>query len=294
MTAETAQDESNTLANSRTNLTKRRRDRSKASSRRSQRNDQEENMHAKPATPDEDRYLRPERKPKSRFLSILNCCSASEPDNEDPDLPAKRAETRLPPPGRQPPSEKVDVSAAESSTAESKDHQLLNEKTGDSAAHPPHAEEPQEQPNILPIAEGRSDLVGEYATAPRSEPSNKQPANVPSDLSLGKKDGSGDEIEPESTPGQSQDDRDIAITDAPIPSSEEGEEPVPTQDVAPPPPQPPPPDVYLPGPPTATGKQNIWLLPPPLPHLDGRKCLILDLDETLVHSSFKVCIHQPN
>jgi carboxy-terminal domain RNA polymerase II polypeptide A small phosphatase len=31
-----------------------------------------------------------------------------------------------------------------------------------------------------------------------------------------------------------------------------------------------------------------WLLPPIQPHLKGRKCLVLDLDETLVHSSFKV------
>ena len=33
-----------------------------------------------------------------------------------------------------------------------------------------------------------------------------------------------------------------------------------------------------------------WLLPPLQPHLKGRKCLVLDLDETLVHSSFKVCL----
>ena len=31
-----------------------------------------------------------------------------------------------------------------------------------------------------------------------------------------------------------------------------------------------------------------WLLPPIRPELIGRKCLVLDLDETLVHSSFKV------
>ncbi|EEH38015.2 plasma membrane phosphatase required for sodium stress response [Paracoccidioides lutzii Pb01] len=31
-----------------------------------------------------------------------------------------------------------------------------------------------------------------------------------------------------------------------------------------------------------------WLLPPVEPHLQSRKCLVLDLDETLVHSSFKV------
>jgi RNA polymerase II subunit A small phosphatase-like protein len=33
-----------------------------------------------------------------------------------------------------------------------------------------------------------------------------------------------------------------------------------------------------------------WLLPPIAPHFRGKKCLVLDLDETLVHSSFKVSI----
>jgi RNA polymerase II subunit A small phosphatase-like protein len=31
-----------------------------------------------------------------------------------------------------------------------------------------------------------------------------------------------------------------------------------------------------------------WLLPPKRPEMSGKKCLVLDLDETLVHSSFKV------
>lgn len=31
-----------------------------------------------------------------------------------------------------------------------------------------------------------------------------------------------------------------------------------------------------------------WLLPPLQPRFQGKKCLVLDLDETLVHSSFKV------
>ncbi|KAG7879921.1 hypothetical protein KL905_001414 [Ogataea polymorpha] len=34
-----------------------------------------------------------------------------------------------------------------------------------------------------------------------------------------------------------------------------------------------------------------WLLDPPPSHLQGRKCLVLDLDETLVHSSFKYIRH---
>ncbi|KAH3665862.1 hypothetical protein OGAPHI_004050 [Ogataea philodendri] len=34
-----------------------------------------------------------------------------------------------------------------------------------------------------------------------------------------------------------------------------------------------------------------WLLDPPPAHLKGKKCLVLDLDETLVHSSFKYIRH---
>lgn len=35
-------------------------------------------------------------------------------------------------------------------------------------------------------------------------------------------------------------------------------------------------------------EQQKWLLPPIRPEFRGKKCLVLDLDETLVHSSFKV------
>lgn len=58
---------------------------------------------------------------------------------------------------------------------------------------------------------------------------------------------------------------------------------------------PPPPPVPQPGasdesigPESVDGKQQ-WLLPPIAPRFKGKKCLVLDLDETLVHSSFKVC-----
>ena len=39
---------------------------------------------------------------------------------------------------------------------------------------------------------------------------------------------------------------------------------------------------------TTPNEKQQWLLPPLQPQLKGRKCLVLDLDETLVHSSFKV------
>jgi hypothetical protein len=36
------------------------------------------------------------------------------------------------------------------------------------------------------------------------------------------------------------------------------------------------------------GTMHQWLLPPPADHLKERKCLVLDLDETLVHRTYKV------
>lgn len=42
---------------------------------------------------------------------------------------------------------------------------------------------------------------------------------------------------------------------------------------------------------TAVPEPQKWLLGPQRPEFRGKKCLVLDLDETLVHSSFKVCEH---
>ncbi|TVY26735.1 putative phosphatase [Lachnellula hyalina] len=58
---------------------------------------------------------------------------------------------------------------------------------------------------------------------------------------------------------------------------------------------PPPPPVPQPGPSEEPGNEleqkQQWLLPPIAPRFQGKKCLVLDLDETLVHSSFKI-LHQ--
>jgi carboxy-terminal domain RNA polymerase II polypeptide A small phosphatase len=44
----------------------------------------------------------------------------------------------------------------------------------------------------------------------------------------------------------------------------------------------------VPAVPGSSQEKQIWLLPPMQPRFKGRKCLVLDLDETLVHSSFKI------
>ena len=100
------------------------------------------------------------------------------------------------------------------------------------------------------------------------------------------------------TPQQEQLDGDIPMTEAPpiapeVEDSTRNAEPQQNdssnQITLPPPPprdsqaRPTPQRERSPGP-----ERQQWLLPPLQPRFKGKKCLVLDLDETLVHSSFKV------
>ncbi|KAL9596369.1 MAG: hypothetical protein Q9219_005847 [cf. Caloplaca sp. 3 TL-2023] len=101
-----------------------------------------------------------------------------------------------------------------------------------------------------------------------------------------------------------QEARDIEMPDAP-PVPPIPEQPVAHQEntvpVASQPNLPPPPPTSPPNRPTSAGRQGSngattneqpkWLLPPMADRFRGKKCLVLDLDETLVHSSFKI-LHQ--
>ena len=107
------------------------------------------------------------------------------------------------------------------------------------------------------------------------------------------------------TLGQVGRDSDIEMVDAPPaepPSDEpmkdaEAGEPEPVQSLPPPPPLVPQSDQIASNSGTNRNSTNsasvgtekqTWLLPPIRPEFQGKKCLVLDLDETLVHSSFKV------
>ena len=99
------------------------------------------------------------------------------------------------------------------------------------------------------------------------------------------------------TPNQEAQDSDISMPDAPpLPAARETPSQKTAQELAQT-------QMALPPPPPRNGQdrsvssstsnitpneRQIWLLPPLQPQLKGRKCLVLDLDETLVHSSFKV------
>jgi RNA polymerase II subunit A small phosphatase-like protein len=74
---------------------------------------------------------------------------------------------------------------------------------------------------------------------------------------------------------------------APVPRQAETARPVLPPPPSTPPPQPSSDEIAAPEP---TEQKQQWLLPPIAPRFQGKKCLVLDLDETLVHSSFKVCM----
>lgn len=99
-------------------------------------------------------------------------------------------------------------------------------------------------------------------------------------------------------PPAKDDDGDTEMSDAIVEATEPAVQPVEVDDLQNLPPAPPMPAVPVPptdvegGLVTAPDQpQQEWLLPPILPQHQGRKCLVLDLDETLVHSSFKVTTH---
>lgn len=114
------------------------------------------------------------------------------------------------------------------------------------------------------------------------------------------------EIASDRTPQQTKRDSDVEMADAVVPIApvDEGAvAPESYRDEAnvdlPPPPPPAVPEV-LPtvaatsgtSPLASTNEKQQWLLPPIQPRFQGKKCLVLDLDETLVHSSFKVLLWQ--
>ena len=131
-----------------------------------------------------------------------------------------------------------------------------------------------------------------------SESSSAMPPNPPHAIPADESVAAQGEAINDRTAEQEQKDSDIAMTEAPpiapevedsTRSTESQNEERSTQITLPPPP---PRDSQAR--PTAHGdrggatERQQWLLPPMQPRFQGKKCLVLDLDETLVHSSFKV------
>lgn len=318
-TQETANDESgNPLRGSKRSILRGRRDRSRGSSRRSRRtNHDSPNMeNDKPATnPEAPDTAKPEKKKVSyRLFAFLSCCSSSNEDAEDTAIPAKKTAKRQSLSNRQSTPEKTGPAPGDSSTGDSQEPNYYREEkpnpTVTSNQSPSQVDEDQ---NAQPQEQGSkfggiSSLPGQTGTdndrtvaqkdhdAAQSQTDATQDSSAANTLPVSapeseKHEGSTQKPEEAVAPVQAGEDitadpqamaKPLAETDpkeeAKYYSHDEDAAGLPTE-------LPPPPPIAPPG----QESSQQWLLPPAQPPLQKRKCLVLDLDETLVHSSFKVC-----
>ncbi|KAG0153303.1 hypothetical protein PDIDSM_5153 [Penicillium digitatum] len=298
-TEEAAQDEPSRRS-SKVSILRSKRDHSRASSGRSRQTQNEVNAEeGKEAanTPDDSASKPQQKKSSSKFLSFLGCCSSSDVDADDTTLPAKKTTMRPPASNRLPTPDKTEVPTGDSSTVESREP-YLDEKANSTVS----ADQPgEEDRNVLPaVASVQADGPSADAKQPEISGQKDQTNDVAPPDHTGIVTGSVPEVKADETTheweGQSTsitEDLTSASTSIipkdfgtnsqeEVTSHQEMEIPV----VIPPPPPPPAPPA-----PSVRGQYEDAaqpLLPAPLPHLSGRKCLVLDLDETLVHSSFKV------
>ncbi|KAJ5911779.1 uncharacterized protein N7473_001082 [Penicillium subrubescens] len=293
-TAEATQDESSRRG-SKVSILKITRDRSRASSRRSRRTQQEAATVDKsqekttPTPPEMNGPSKPQEKKSSKLFAFLSCCSSPDVDGDDSTVPPKKTSKQPPMSNRLPTPDKAEAHNGDSSTAESRDPAYF----GDEKAVAVTADHPQLQEEEL-NAQVSPDTRGEGASAAASKPDVLPASSNEHENTTVAANG----VVPESNNDLAKSDEQTAATESVTttgtttpPAASEGEtrshqeEVVQAPVVLPPPPPPPAPE-----PMTASegGEQQQWLLPPALPHLSNRKCLVLDLDETLVHSSFKV------
>ncbi|KAL4785336.1 hypothetical protein BJX76DRAFT_347110 [Aspergillus varians] len=302
----------NTPRGSRRSLLRGRRDRSRGSSMRSREQNPDEpslveNKTSSPDVRDPAKSDKPP-KPSRKLFAFLSCCSSSDVDPEDGSIPPKKTSRRPSVPQTQPTPEKTDVTAADSSTAESKAPSFFKDEkpnmTVTSDKPTPHLDEER----IVTAGEQSSPLDGTKtttvipestaSTSPSREYSDATPSDAQPSIQTGsvavepivsekseKSEKSNDNTKADENAEESQRIENSAISTQPT-TIEDDTKQIPREEET----------VRLP-PPPPLGKQpetsvqersQQWLLPPALPYLRDRKCLVLDLDETLVHSSFKV------
>ncbi|KAI9374832.1 hypothetical protein BJX61DRAFT_532091 [Aspergillus egyptiacus] len=296
----------NTLRGSRRSLLRGRRDRSRGSSRRSRdQNPDEPALEAnKTANPDVRDPTSPDKPPKAprKLFAFLICCSASNADPEDGSMPPKKTTRRLSVPQTQPAPEKADVNAADSSTAESKAPSFLRDEKPNMTVTSDQQMSQLDEERIGAAEQGSqfdgtkvtatgpesaqiSPSSGMYNEASPSEPqSSAQPGTAVTETIVSGKPDDTPEADDHVMEDQTVEDPTVSAHATAEDDTNQLSREEETAKLPPPPP-------LVPGkqPETSVreGSQQ-FLLPPALPHLRDRKCLVLDLDETLVHSSFKV------
>ncbi|TQB75405.1 hypothetical protein MPDQ_003094 [Monascus purpureus] len=305
----TQDDSDNTLRGSKTSILKGRRDQSRGSSRRSRRADRDvSGVEPKSASTPELDDARPKSGKKSRisirFLAFLNCCTASSINAEDSLLsPPKKTQPQTVPDRQPAPAvDKTSVRPSDSDTAEPKESPYsLSEKpnpaisSDQSGTHVEYERCTDSQDGAALVDDtslGADQTVSDHEKPPSvedsgtSDPSHSDPAKPKAAVvAVGTFQTEDTDTAPSVTDSKSEEtiEKDQAV---PEPSLSEDTKDG-GKDLEGPTGLP----FVLPHPPPQIANQEgqqQWLLPPRLPHLQNRKCLVLDLDETLVHSSFKV------
>nr|XP_036587439.1 NLI interacting factor-like phosphatase [Colletotrichum truncatum]KAF6798381.1 NLI interacting factor-like phosphatase [Colletotrichum truncatum] len=245
----------------------------------------------------------PQKKKKGGLFALLGCCGV--PDNanaiENGDdavhkldkLPARptTAKSRQPTPQEQPTSaNKPQIQEKQPQPeqpmtvgTESKGKRVSNTTTADDSTV--GGQESSESKHAAAAAAAAAATAASASTAAPAitvEPTSGEKTQSAHLEDPKKKDAEGDEAMPDATPEPEESKQQIPppVEDAPI-----------SQQLPGPPPGPAPGAHEEPAQVEPGVAEQKFLLPPIAPEFKGRKCLVLDLDETLVHSSFKI-LHQ--
>ncbi|KMU85546.1 phosphoprotein phosphatase [Coccidioides immitis H538.4] len=290
-----------TPQSSRTNLAKKNREGSKASSRLSRRNQPplEGASTSKHATTNMDGSCSPERKPRghSKLFAFLNCCSSPSDDSDGPTLPPKKATKAQVIQERQATTVEKPEPSAEESTAIQAEAEIS--APANETIKQDH--DKSTQGSKLSVSPDAPSTLSQSVSPGQPEPLQSG-IGADSEVTAEQKAPSSDEEHLASAKSPKPDEKsefDSYITSRTDGPSEEEISTAPIQTVEsqselPPPPPPPSdhapqtPETQAPPVPPVPPEKTQFLLPPIEPHLKNRKCLVLDLDETLVHSSFKV------
>ncbi|KAI1912883.1 hypothetical protein LOZ61_003087 [Ophidiomyces ophidiicola] len=298
---------------SRTNLTKKKRSNSKSSSVRNNAPGEATAVSIPAAANMGEKSI--EKKPKgpSKLFAFLNCCSSQNDDGDGPILPPKKTTKAQVSHERQAAVvEKPEPSAAESSMADSRDPLPFDEKAALKAnieqesskseaevGVPKRSEDGSIAASKLPV---NSDATSGSPSSGASQPeaSNSVPDDSPKTIVAP----AVSPIEEHTILPQSPDVDEKAVpepagtTPIDVPTEEKPIPALPAKDDEKIPllPLPPPPadplqqtsDTQAPPVPVVPLDKKQYLLPPLQPQFKDKKCLVLDLDETLVHSSFKI------
>lgn len=269
---------------------------------------------------------RTEKKPRGGIFALLTCCTSSDytddGKSDDPDVAAKKIKIQPQPQRTSRPQEQNEVAENEKLSpgteqtlrGQAENEGKLSEKKALAETQPGTSpEESYQERSAVPAATGTLPVtpLAQQGVGPRGDEDQIKSTTITTPESSAKPDvnviaatpvDAEHPSESYRTEGDQKATSDVDMPDAPnaVPEIDEESLDEPTQpaELRPQVPLPPPPPLAkrqeqvfaneVPPVPESSPEKQTWLLPPVQPRLKGRKCLILDLDETLVHSSFKI------